>query len=310
MFLNYIDNMELIIKKTVLIMILFVVIITFVYIEKSKMKQYSNAVTNTTHRSKNNSSNRNNSIVESFSNKTETMNVLDKIDKILFINLKHRKDRLEQINNEFDKMNFPTNKIERIDAVNAKFNGHIGCCKSHIKTMKHIMKHNYKYTLVFEDDFVFKVDQDTFNKKVDRFLKDYKDDWDMIQLASGYVSTEDTDNDDVKRVKHSSTSSAYIINRHFAPILLEDLETSLSLMEKDMEEFIRNNNNVMKKKFSTQYALDQRWYKLQKKSKWYLFKPYLGRQGGEAGKSSILNKKLEGFLASNGYKVTMFKLAC
>jgi glycosyl transferase, family 25 len=309
MFLNYIDNMNIILKKTVLITILLVVIIIFVYIEKSKMKQYSNAVKNINTSNRNNS-NINNSIVESFASKNDTNNVLDKIDKILFINLKHRKDRLEQINNEFDKMNFPTNKIERIDAVNEKYNGHIGCCKSHIKTMNHIINNNYKYTLVFEDDFIFKVDANTFYKKIDRFLKDYTDDWDVIQLASGYVSTEDTDNDDVKKVNHSSTSSAYIINRHFAPILLDDLETSLSLMEKDMEEFIRKNNNVMKKKFDTQYALDQRWYKLQKKSKWYLFKPYLGRQGGEAGKSSILNKQLEGFLSSNGYKVNMFKLAC
>ena len=81
-------------------------------------------------------------------------------------------------------------------------------------------------------------------------------------------------------------------------------------MKKDMDEYIRKNNNVMKKKFNTQYALDQRWYKLQKKSKWYLFKPYLGRQGGEASKSSILNKKIEGFSASKRYRVSMFKLAC
>ena len=301
--------MQIIIKKVALIVILLLVIIIFVYIEKYNMKYFSNVVTKPTYRSTNNLY-KNNSILESFSSNNETNNVLDKIDKILFINLEHRKDRLTQINKEFDKMNFPKNKIERIDAVNEKYNGHIGCCKSHIKTMKNIIKNNYKYTLVFEDDFVFKVDKNTFNKKVSQFLKDYKDDWDMIQLASGYVSTEDTDNDDVKKVNHSSTSSAYIINKHFAPILLDDLETSLSLMKKDMEEYIRKNNNVMKKKFNTQYALDQRWYKLQKKSKWYLFKPYLGRQGGEASKSSILNKKIEGFSASKRYRVSMFKLAC
>ena len=301
--------MQIIIKKVALIVILLLVIIIFVYIEKYNMKYFSNVVTKPTYLSTNNLY-KNNSLLESFSSNNETNNVLDKIDKILFINLEHRKDRLEQINKEFDKMNFPKNKIERIDAVNEKYNGHIGCCKSHIKTMKNIIKNNYKYTLVFEDDFVFKVDKNTFNKKVSQFLKDYKDDWDMIQLASGYVSTEDTDNDDVKKVNHSSTSSAYIIKKHFAPILLDDLEKSLSLMKQDMEEYIRKNNNVMKKKFNTQYALDQRWYKLQKKSKWYLFKPYLGRQGGEASKSSILNKKIEGFSSSKRYRVSMFKLAC
>ena len=47
-------------------------------------------------------------------------------------------------NNEFKKMNFPENKIKRIDAVNEKYNGHIGCCKSHIKAMNEIIKNDYK----------------------------------------------------------------------------------------------------------------------------------------------------------------------
>ena len=64
-----------------------------------------------------------------------------------------------------------------------------------------------------------------------------------------------------------------------------------------MEEFNKKNNNVLKKKFETPYALDQHWYKLQKKSKWYMFKPYIGKQGGEAGGSSIMNLNVEGFVS-------------
>ena len=52
-----------------------------------------------------------------------------KFDKILYINLKHRKDRNEQILNEFKKININKNKIHRIDAVHEKYNGHIGCAK-------------------------------------------------------------------------------------------------------------------------------------------------------------------------------------
>ena len=73
--------------------------------------------------------------VETFqkSRKVNSPSFLTKIDKILYINLDHRKDRLKQINNEFKKMNFPENKIERISAVRNKYNGHIGCCKSTLK---------------------------------------------------------------------------------------------------------------------------------------------------------------------------------
>lgn len=222
---------------------------------------------------------------------------MKKIDKILYINLDHRKDRIKQINNEFNKMNFPKNKIQRIPAVREKYNGHIGCCKSHIKTMDEIIKNKYKYTIVFEDDFVFAADKKTLDKKINGFLNKYGDDWDIIQLASVYTNLKDTDTDYIKKVNSASTSSAYIINLPFANTLKNDLKNALVLMEKDMEEFNKKNNNVLKKKFETPYALDQHWYKLQKKSKWYIFKPYIGKQGGEAGGSSIMNLNVEGFVS-------------
>ena len=35
--------------------------------------------------------------------------------------------------------------------------------------------------MVFEDDFVFSVDQKTLDKKITEFLSNYGDDWDIIQ---------------------------------------------------------------------------------------------------------------------------------
>lgn len=251
-----------------------------------------------------------NELVEQFVSSSEKKppKFMRKIDKILYINLEHRKDRLKQINNEFEKMNFPKNKIKRIDAVNEKYNGHIGCCKSHIKAMKEIIRNKYKYTMVFEDDFVFSVEKDELDKKISKFFSEYKDNWDIIQLASVYTSLDETKVDFIKKVNKASTSSAYIINQSFAKALLTDLEISLELMKKDMDEFNKKNNNVLKKKHTTNFALDQRWYGLQKKSRWFLFKPYIGKQGGEAGNSSIMSKKIEGF-ASNIQK-RIFTLKC
>ena len=173
---------------------------------------------------------------------------MEKIDSILYINLIHRKDRKRQIENEFKKMNFPKNKINRLDAVHEKYNGHIGCCKSHIKVMNEIIKNNYKYTMVFEDDFVFKVDKSELDLKISQFFKEYNDNWDMVQLASVYTTLEETNNLSIKKVKKASTSSAYIINRPFAEILLEDLKGSLKLMEKDMKNFNDKNKGILKKK--------------------------------------------------------------
>ena len=251
-----------------------------------------------------------NQLVEQFSDKqmNKCPKFMNKIDKVLYINLKHRKDRFKQINNEFTKMDIPNSKIKRIDAVHEKYNGHIGCCKSHIKALNNIIANNYKYTLVFEDDFVFTVTKDVLDKKISTFFKKYGDNWDIIQLASHYNNLNDTNIDYIKKVNRSSTSSAYIINRHFVEKLLATLKESLYKLNKDMEEFNKRNNNVLKKKYQTRYALDQYWYPLQKKSNWLLFKPYLGKQGGSANKSSIMNKNIELFTNMNNTRV--FTLNC
>lgn len=247
-----------------------------------------------------------NQSLEQFSNYIPTC--MTKIDKILFINLKFRTDRLKQITNEFNKMGFPKDKIERIDAVSEKYNGHIGCCKSHIKAMDMIIHQKLKYTMVFEDDFVFTVSREVFNEKINKFFDEYGDDWDIIQLASFYVNTEDTNNIDIKKVNRASTSSAYIINLKFAKKLRENLRGSLKEMEKEMKEFNRKNNNVLKKKRETRYALDQNWYSLQKASEWYIFKPYLGKQGGDAGNSSIMSNKIEGFTSRRPIRIYQLKI--
>ena len=148
--------------------------------------------------------------IEKFSNYIPSC--ISKIDKILFINLKFRKDRLKQITKEFKKMGFPENKIQRIDAVNEKYNGHIGCCKSHIKAMDIIIQEQLSYTMVFEDDFVFTVSREVLDDKINKFFNEYGNDWDMIQLASFYVKTTDTNMDDIKKVQRASTASGYIIN--------------------------------------------------------------------------------------------------
>ena len=70
-------------------------------------------------------------------------------------------------------MNFPKDKIQRISAIREKYNGHIGCCKSHIKTMDEIINNNYKYTMVFEDDLVFAVDKKTLDEKINGFFHQF-----------------------------------------------------------------------------------------------------------------------------------------
>jgi glycosyl transferase, family 25 len=220
-------------------------------------------------------------------------------DKIIYINLDHRKDRKKQILNELKKMDIDENNIYRVEAVHGKYNGHIGCAKSHIKALNYAKQNKFKNILVFEDDFVFTDDKNNVQEKLNKFLKDNKGKWDVVQLTSHYKTFRNNDEkNNVRLVNKASTSSSYMINETFYDKLLQSLNSSVENMEKEMIEFDKSNNNIKKKKTTTKYALDQHWYPLQKSSNWFLFDPYLGKQGGEAGNSSIMSKNLEGFVVN------------
>ena len=218
-----------------------------------------------------------------------------KFDKIIYINLEHRKDREKQILKEFNKMDIDKSKIYRINAVHEKYNGHIGCAKSHIKALNYAKDNGFKRVLIFEDDFIFTDNKINTQNRIKDFLQKNKN-WDVVQLTSVYTTyREDDINNNARLIKSASTSSAYAINSSFYESLIENLNSSLNKMEHEMIEFNKKNNNILKKKTTSNYALDQNWYPLQAKSNWYLFYPHLGKQGGEAGESSIMSKNLEGF---------------
>ena len=209
------------------------------------------------------------------------LNGLNSFDKYFYINLEHRKDRKKQITNELYKMNIPEDKIVRIDAVRNKYNGHIGCCKSHIKKIEKAKEMKLNNVVVFEDDFIFTHSKTEVDEKINHFLKKNLN-YDIIQLSSSTVSLNNINDKHIKRVNKASTSSGYIINKKFYDKLLDNLYESKNNLENEMKHYKKNEKVTCSK-----YALDQHWNKLQKKSKWYIFYPYLGKQGGEAGDSSI-----------------------
>ena len=261
-----------------------------------------------------------NNLSENYSNPNQENNVFnDFFDKIIYINLYHRKDRKDQILNEFNKMDINENKIHRIDAVHEKYNGHIGCAKSHIKALNYAKENNYKNVVIFEDDFIFTKNKEVVNNKINKFIKEHENNWDVVQLTSHYVTFRDgnkipnknfnnndnnnvnnnVNNNDVSLIKKATTSSSYMINNKFFDKLINNLNSSVEKMEEEMVEFNKKNNNIKIKKKYTNYALDQHWHQLQQNSNWYLFYPFLGTQGGEAAKSSIMSNSLEGFTSNN-----------
>ena len=72
------------------------------------------------------------------------------IEKVVYINLEHRKDRKEETEAELLKY-FPAEKVVRFDAINQK-PGSFGCCKSHIAVLEMAKENKWKNVLIVEDD--------------------------------------------------------------------------------------------------------------------------------------------------------------
>ena len=213
--------------------------------------------------------------------------------KILYINLKNRKDRKKQINKELEKMNIPKEKIIRINAVYDKKNGHIGCAKSHIKALRKAKELKLPNVVIMEDDFIFTKSKKEINENIDKFLRTFKNKWDVIHLTASYSDSKKINElNEFKKVNSAMTSSGYIIQNHFYDTLINDLQQAVLKMENEMKEY---DYHKYGKKLETSNALDQHWFPLQKRSNWYIFADFIGTQGGDAAKSSIMNKTIELF---------------
>ena len=237
-----------------------------------------------------------------FNNKIEHLSsgsFIDNIDKCIYINLKKRKDRKKQILQEFKKIDIPEDKIYRVNAVYEKYNGHIGCCKSHIKALEYAKTNNFNTVIIFEDDFVFTEQPEKINNKINTFFKDFENNWDVVMLTVCYNTLEDIQSKDfIKKIISGTCASAYIINKNYYDTLLNVFKEAQQKMEEEMVEFNKKNNNVLQKKFETAYALDQYWHSLQKKDKWYTFFPFLGKQ---QPMGSTIMGNIEGFISNTRF---------
>lgn len=167
----------------------------------------------------------------------------------LYINLDHRKDRKEEIENELKEKNI---KFERFPAIKNE-NGAIGCSKSHLNVIKLAKERKYKKIIIFEDDFEFIVTKDEFNEEMNK-LNNIN--YDVCLLAYNTNNFYDSDYDFLYKIKDAQTTSGYIIHSHYYNKLIDCWEESLKNFE------ITGDKN--------KYACDMSWKKLQQKDNWYV----------------------------------------
>ena len=234
-------------------------------------------------------------------NDIKNLNGINSFDKYFYINLDHRTDRKKQILQQLNSIGINSNKIERISAVREKYNGHLGVAQSHIKCLKKAKDENLNSIVIFEDDFVFTENKDTINTNINYFLKNFKK-WDVVMFTTINTNKKTLNNPFIKKIVSATSPTAYAIHKNFYDTLLNDINKSVDKMKIEMIEFNKKNNGVLKKKHETRYAFDQHWFPLQKKSNWFIFEPYFGKDSFFGG-SSIMGG-IEAFKNNvNYYKI-------
>jgi GR25 family glycosyltransferase involved in LPS biosynthesis len=191
---------------------------------------------------------------------------LNNFDIVYYINLNHRKDRLENITNELNKTNINPNKIKRISGIYMKDFGILGCAKSHCIALESFLKSppENKYCIIFEDDFQFTQEQSVINKLINDVFNNLKS-FDVLMLSANILNGQPTNYEFLTKIIDAQTLSGYAVNRKFACILLNNYRESISLLEKEGHKY-------------HPYCFDIYMKRLQPLTRWYSLNPTIGKQ--------------------------------
>jgi glycosyl transferase family 25 len=180
---------------------------------------------------------------------------LESICNAFYINLDHRLDRKEHVENELSKIGI---KAERFNAIKME-NGAIGCSMSHLKILQNAFKHKMEHVLIVEDDITF-LNVETFRNSFNAFLQNRGNNWDVILLAGNNMPPYTRVDETSIQVTRCQTTTGYLVNGHYIQKLMENVKMGL--------------HNLLKyPKHHTIYAIDKFWQELQKVDKWFLCTP-------------------------------------
>jgi len=184
------------------------------------------------------------------------------IDAILYINLEHRTDRNDHILEELAKLG-DISKIHRIDAIKHT-QGAIGCGLSHIKALEYALSQSeWKSVLIVEDDFTWKENMDISNM-INALYQTSNFDIGLLSHNPIELKCNDTTHPNIKKVLFSQTASAYVINHHYIPVLLNNMSNAVASMQ---VHGVKHEN-----------CIDIYWGSLQSKDNWYCIYPAIGYQ--------------------------------
>jgi glycosyl transferase family 25 len=190
--------------------------------------------------------------------------------KIYYINLAHRTDRKNQIEDMLQTHGLLDDTI-RIEALYIPLCGALGCSLSHIKALKTFIADTTQDTcVILEDDFEFNKDK-SLNDAI-TLIKNTGLDWDVLLLASNTLRSLPISGQPIDFCKciASLTTAAYMVNRHYAQTLLNNFMQGARMLQASQKT----------------PAIDVYWQQLQMSHDWYIY--IIGHQ--RVGYSDIENR--------------------
>ena len=180
---------------------------------------------------------------------------LDDITNAFYINLEHRTDRKEHVENELNNIGIKSTRFNAIKMTN----GAIGCSMSHLKLLEDAKKNQLDHILIVEDDITF-LNPSLFKTQINKFFELHNNQWDVILFAGNNMPPFEIIDDTCIKVSRCQTTTGYLVNGHYINVLISNIKMGLTHL-------------INKPNESVKYAIDKFWFVLQNNSKWYLITP-------------------------------------
>jgi glycosyl transferase family 25 len=165
---------------------------------------------------------------------------------VVYINLRHRTDRAEQILRQFSIMRI-RNPI-RYEGI-VEENGALGCSKSHLEVLRMAMELDLDLVMICEDDIKFCLSR----RRLDIIIREFENNSELDALCLGYNLGQKPKpiSNRFLHTMNTSTTSCYILKKKIVPEMLEIAEESVK--------------NLTENPSDPSSQIDQLWKVLQQK---------------------------------------------
>lgn len=180
---------------------------------------------------------------------------MDRVERVVYINLDARTDRRAAIEAECARMGIAA---ERFAAIPTPSVGGIGCALSHAAVTRRAAAEGVASLLVLEDDLAWRVDRAELDRRLGAFL-DAHPDYDVVMLDYNLIRG-DPPVDGVGRVHKAAVAAAYLVAGHYLARLSRCLaEAADGFATHPHMHWI--------------YSCDQYWERMQARDRWYYLAP-------------------------------------